>query len=56
MRHVVHRRSLVHSIHPGRVGERSMEKRGAGSPCESFFSTVDDEFVPEIQAVYARVA
>ena len=34
----------------------SIEKRGAGSPCGSFFSTVDDEFVPEIQAVYARAA
>ena len=34
----------------------SIEKRGAGSPCGSLFSTVDDEFVPEIQAVYARAA
>ena len=40
-----------------RVGLRnSIEKRGAGSPCGSLFSTVDDEFVPEIQAVYARAA
>ena len=36
--------------------ENLIEKRGAGSPCGSLFSTVDDEFVPEIQAVYARAA
>ena len=35
---------------------RIIEKRGAGSPCGRLFSTVDDEFVPEIQAVYARAA
>ena len=33
-----------------------IEKRGAGFPCGSLFSTVDDESVPEIQAVYARAA
>ena len=36
--------------------ELPIEKRGAGSPYGSLFSTVDDEFVPEIQAVYARAA
>mmetsp|Transcript_4918 Transcript_4918/g.31458 ORF Transcript_4918/g.31458 Transcript_4918/m.31458 type:complete len:206 (+) Transcript_4918:3428-4045(+) len=52
-KHVGWRPSGTHHRDPNHTGT---ERRGAGSPCGRFFSTVDDGSVPEIQAAYARAA